>query len=855
MLDCACYGSFAMQGVCSEGASSVVELENCSLHSHFEACVAALASGFISAKNCDIYKSERSRGVSIEGTGSKAVIENCSIHQCFSAAVCVLGAAQCTVSNSRLSDTFGSSSQCVCVQGHGSKCAIDKSSISDSSGTCVVALAGGCITLRDSHVFGSVTMQGLSSQGNDSTIMAENCSVSNTQEACVASLRGGLVRMTGCIISKSMSRGVTVEGSSVVELFECKIELCFSSCATVVNGGKLVATNSSFLQTVATHGQGICATGSSSTATLVGCIISEIAATGIACVSAATVHLDKCTVFSCGLQGCVSQGKGSTVVARNSSFSKNEESACACAAGGFMNLIGCQMFESHYGLCSEGMGTTVTMESCSIFKNECCGIIITGGNATITTSNISNQNSSMSQGILCRGHGSRFLASDCRIENTTQCAICALDGGYMALRGCQVLRSSRSHLLLAQGPESTIKATDCRMNSSSMACIVAAFGGCINILKCNVSSSSLRQIILSHGIKSLVVARESQIHTSFATCVLAIAAGTCSLSHCLVHSSETMQGVCAEGSFSHVSMVKCVIQECKNSLTLACGGGLVELDGCRLLMATNHAGCSQNSKSILRVQGCMINGSLASLNGGSLVVSNSCSSSRMLCSGPGSLMNVQTSSISSSCVTGFLVTDAARAHIDQCMLKLTDIQVQGKNSSIVINQSIVGSSLKAGSAHCVFIILDKMIFAGLSGVVQVSNCKIGKDDATHMLVADGTSSRIDVETCTIRVARSSLDAHTETTRSCFHLIAGHPVSKLSDGLKSLFWCDQISSSNPLVHNLKRRLHSGSIISLCDVTETLDELSSSFIQSFPHLPNPAAAAAAEIEKESDDPALF
>lgn len=701
MLDCSCFGSCAMQGVCSEGAGSIVELENCSLHSHFEACVAALASGFISAKNCEIYKSERSRGVSIEGAGSKALIESCSIYQCYSAAVCVLGGAQCSVSNSRLSDTFGSSSQCVCVQGQGSKCAIEKSSISDSSGTCVVALSGGNITMHDSNVFGSVTMQGISSQGNDSTIIAQNCSVSNTQEACVASLRGGLIRMTGCTISKSMSRGVTVEGSSVVELLDCKIELCFSSCATVVNGGKLVATKSSFLQTVATNGQGICATGSSSTATLVGCIVSKIAATGIACVSAASIHLDDCTVLSCGLQGCSAQGKGSTVVARNSSFSKNGESACACAAGGFMNLIACQMFESHYGVCGEGLGTTVMMESCAIFKNECCGINIAGGNATMSMTNVLNQDSAMSQGIVCRGLGSRLLASDCRIENTTQCAICALDGGYVVLRGCKILRSSKSHLLLAQGPESTIKATDCRMRFSSMACIGAVFGGSINIFKCNVSASSLRQIILSHGTKSLVVARESQIHSSFATCVLAIASGTCSLSHCIVHSSKTMQGVCAEGSFSHVSLVKCVIQECKNSLTLACGGGLVELDGCRLLMATNHAGCSQNPKSILRIQGCMVNGSLASLNGGSVLVSNSYSSSKMICSGTGSLMNVQASSISSSCLTGFLVSDAARAHIDQCLLNLTDIQVQGKNSSVVINQSIVGSSLKAGAQHSV----------------------------------------------------------------------------------------------------------------------------------------------------------
>jgi hypothetical protein len=696
MLDCACFGSFAMQGVCSEGSSSVVELENCTMHSHFEACVAALASGFISAKNCEIYKSERSRGVSIEGSGSKALIENCSVYQCYSASVCVLGGAQCCVSNSRLSNTIGYNSQCVCVQGQGSKCVIEKSSISDSSGTCAVALSGGCIMLHDSHVFGSLTMQGISSQGNDSTIIAENCSVSNTQEACVASLRGGLVRMSGCTISKSMSRGVTVEGSSMVELIECKIELCFSSCATIVNGGKLVATNSDFLQSVASHGQGICATGSSSTVILVGCNISKIASTGIACLNAATIQLEDCSVVECGLQGCTSQGKGSSVIARNSSFSQNEEGACACAAGGFMNLIGCQMFQSYYGVCSEGLGTTVMMDSCTIFKNEHCGVIITGGNATILASTIVNQDFTLSHGILCSGLGSRLLASDCKIENTTQCGICALDGGYVTLRSCKILRSSRSHLLLAQGQESTIKATNCFISSSLMACIVAALGGSINIFKCNVSASSLRQIVLSHGTKSLIVARESQLHNAFATCVLAIASGTCSLSNCLVHSSKNMQGVCAEGSFSHVSLVKCVVQECGKSLTLACSGGLVELDCCRLFMATNHAGCSQNPKSILRAQGCMIDGSLASLNGGSVVVNHSHSSSKMLCSGSGSIMNVQSSSMSSSCMAGFLVSDAARAHIEQCLLNLTEIQVQGKNSSIVINQSIISSALKAG---------------------------------------------------------------------------------------------------------------------------------------------------------------
>jgi hypothetical protein len=160
-----------------------------------------------------------------------------------------------------------------------------------------------------------------------------------------------------------------------------------------------------------------------------------------------------------------------------------------------------------------------------------------------------------------------------------------------------------------------------------------------------------------------------------------------------------MQGVCAEGSSSHITMVQCVIQECENSLTLASGGGLVELDGCRLFMTKSHAVCSQNPKSIIKVHGCMVNGSVASLSGGTLIMSNSCSSSKVLCCGSGSFVNMQASSHSSTCSTGLLVSDAARANIDQCMLNLSEIQVQGRNSLVVISQSIVSDSLKAGANY------------------------------------------------------------------------------------------------------------------------------------------------------------
>ena len=153
-----------------------------------------------------------------------------------------------------------------------------------------------------------------------------------------------------------------------------------------------------------------------------------------------------------------------------------------------------------------------------------------------------------------------------------------------------------------------------------------------------------------------------------------------------------------------------------------------------------------------------------------------------------------------------------------------------------------------------WIYFDTRAFAGLSGVAQICNCKIGRDDATHVLVADGASTRIDVETCAFRVLRSPRDAYIESFRSCFPLVSSHPAPRLSDSLKSLFWCDQISFSNPLAHNLKRRMCAGSIISLCDITETFDGISNSFIEYFPHLPHPAAAAA-EINKEVLDPDLF
>jgi hypothetical protein len=59
-------------------------------------------------------------------------------------------------------------------------------------------------------------------------------------------------------------------------------------------------------------------------------------------------------------------------------------------------------------------------------------------------------------------------------------------------------------------------------------------------------------------------------------------------------------------------------------------------------------------------------------------------------------VNMQASSMSCASATSFLVSDAAAANIDQCMLNLSDVQVQGRNSTIVISQSVMNCSLKAG---------------------------------------------------------------------------------------------------------------------------------------------------------------
>jgi hypothetical protein len=115
-----------------------------------------------------------------------------------------------------------------------------------------------------------------------------------------------------------------------------------------------------------------------------------------------------------------------------------------------------------------------------------------------------------------------------------------------------------------------------------------------------------------------------------------------------------------------------------------------------------------------------------------------------------------------------------------------------------------------------------------------------------LLVADGPSSRIDVETCAIRVK----DIQVEPARSRFQPIARHSSLKLSNALESLFCCDHISFFNPsLQHSMKRRMSMGSIISICDVSEDSSVFFDSFSQNFPHLPEPAAKAA-EIEKETN-----
>jgi hypothetical protein len=131
---------------------------------------------------------------------------------------------------------------------------------------------------------------------------------------------------------------------------------------------------------------------------------------------------------------------------------------------------------------------------------------------------------------------------------------------------------------------------------------------------------------------------------------------------------------------------------------------------------------------------------------------------------------------------------------------------------------------------------------GLCGVAQVSNCKIGKGTDAHVLVSYGASTRIDAETCAIRVKGIPLEI-LEPTKSCFQLMSRHSTSKLSDVMRSALWCDHISFSNPLLQRgMKRRMSAGSVISLCDISEDLDCISNSFTQNFPHLPPPAVAAA-------------
>ena len=139
---------------------------------------------------------------------------------------------------------------------------------------------------------------------------------------------------------------------------------------------------------------------------------------------------------------------------------------------------------------------------------------------------------------------------------------------------------------------------------------------------------------------------------------------------------------------------------------------------------------------------------------------------------------------------------------------------------------------------------------GLCGVAQVSNCKIGNGTGAHVLISDGASTRIDAETCAIRVRGSPMEIH-EPTKSCFQIMSRHPTSKLSEFLKSALWCDHISFSNPLSQRgMKRRMSSGSVISLCDISEDLDCIPDSFTQNFPHLPPPASTVA-QIEKRYTD----
>jgi hypothetical protein len=125
-------------------------------------------------------------------------------------------------------------------------------------------------------------------------------------------------------------------------------------------------------------------------------------------------------------------------------------------------------------------------------------------------------------------------------------------------------------------------------------------------------------------------------------------------------------------------------------------------------------------------------------------------------------------------------------------------------------------------------------------VAQVSNCKIITEHTAPLLVADGASSRIDVEMSSICVKQLPQDTRAEQINLQFENVPRQYSSKMSDTLKSFICCDRILFSNSLLqHNVKRRFSAGSIISLCDVSENLGHVFESFTENFPHLPEPAA----------------
>ena len=152
---------------------------DCLITGHMESCVAAI-------------------------NGGSAVWQEINSRSAESAAF----AGSILVEKSTLSDSL--KLQGVVAQGLNSTVFISNSSIFDCSGTCVLALQGGCIDMEKCKVYSSTTMQGVCAQGKGSKINLKNSrglrlcmminlavcnlfTVYDCMQTCVVSLNGTFV--------------------------------------------------------------------------------------------------------------------------------------------------------------------------------------------------------------------------------------------------------------------------------------------------------------------------------------------------------------------------------------------------------------------------------------------------------------------------------------------------------------------------------------------------------------------------------------------------------------------------------------------------------------------------------------